>query len=106
MAAVPPVSKSFNFTVDNGNIALCGMVDRFTVGALLKGIDLGKIDAEQLVVDFSAVERVDTAGLAWLLKMLGQARTNGQCIALKALPEQLLNLARTSGVEQLLQGDQ
>lgn len=82
------------------------MVDRFTVNQLLKGIDIAKISEEHISIDFAAVERVDTAGLAWLLKVMGQARSAGQCVALKSLPVQMLNLARTSGVEQLLSGDE
>lgn len=73
--------------------------------SLVKCIDLRKIVDEHLTLNFSQVERVDTAGLAWLLKFMGEARQTGQSVNLQELPAQLFKLAKTSGVDQLLAGD-
>ncbi|MCJ8268055.1 MAG: STAS domain-containing protein [Psychrosphaera sp.] len=94
--------STLSYQVDEGDIKLTGFIDRFTVPTLIKGIDISKISIEHLVIDFSAVEKVDTAGLAWILKVMSQARQSGQTVKLTAIPEQLVNLAEISGVEQLL----
>ncbi len=95
-------NSSLSYQVDEGDIKLTGFIDRFTVPTLVKGIDISRISIEHLVIDFSAVEKVDTAGLAWILKIMSQARQSGQTVKLTAIPEQLVNLAEISGVEQLL----
>lgn len=95
-------SSTLSYQVDEGDIKLTGFIDRFTVPTLIKGIDISRISIEHLVIDFSAVEKVDTAGLAWILKIMSQARQSGQTVKLTAIPEQLVNLAEISGVEQLL----
>ncbi|NQZ08553.1 MAG: STAS domain-containing protein [Algicola sp.] len=98
----PGKGSPLSYQVDEGDIKLTGFIDRFTVPTLVKGIDISRISIEHLVIDFSAVEKVDTAGLAWILKIMSQARQSGQTVKLTAIPEQLVNLAEISGVEQLL----
>lgn len=95
-------NSPLSYHVDEGDIKLIGFIDRFTVNTLIKGIDISKIGDEQLTLDFSGVEKVDTAGLAWILKVMAQARQSGQIVTLNAMPNQLVNLAEISGVEQLL----
>jgi phospholipid transport system transporter-binding protein len=94
--------STLSYQVDEGDIKLTGFIDRFTVPTLVKGIDISRISIEHLVIDFSTVEKVDTAGLAWILKIMSQARQSGQTVKLIAIPEQLIDLAEISGVEQLL----
>lgn len=53
-------------------------------------------------IDCSALERIDSAGLAVLLDTVALAREQGVELRYKALPAGVLRLARLSGVEALL----
>ena len=90
------------FSIDNGIIELVGMIDRNSVPNLLKGIRLDKLNFEQLTLDLSGVEKVDTAGLAWILKVKAHAERSGQALVLKQVPSQLTRLAELGGVDTLL----
>lgn len=52
--------------------------------------------------DFAALDNIDTAGLAWLLQQLAQAKQRGLAIALCNVPKQLLSLADVTAVRPLL----
>ncbi|WNO62170.1 STAS domain-containing protein [Rheinheimera sp. MMS21-TC3] len=52
--------------------------------------------------DFAALTAIDTAGLAWLLQQLAQARDTSLKIELCNVPQQLLSLADVSAVRALL----
>jgi len=58
-----------------------------------------------LVVSLAEVERADSAALALLLEGLDLARRKGHRLRYQAIPEALLQLARMSHVDLLLQGD-
>jgi len=55
-----------------------------------------------IVVDLSAIARVDSAGLALLIDWLAWARAAGRELRFVAPPASLLALARLSDVEALL----
>lgn len=94
--------SKLSFSIDNGTIAVVGVIDRNTVPLLLKGIDLRKLNQDHLAVDLSQVSKVDTAGLAWILKVKAYADRSGQTLQLKQLPPQLNRLAQLGGVDTLL----
>lgn len=96
------VDSTLSFSIDNGIITLVGLIDRNTVPELLKGIRLDKLNFEQLTIDMSGVDKVDTAGLAWILKVKAHAERSGQTLALKQVPTQLVRLAELGGVDSLL----
>ena len=52
--------------------------------------------------DFAALTNIDTAGLAWLLQQLAEAKQLGVTIALCNVPKQLLSLADVTAVRPLL----
>ena len=52
--------------------------------------------------DLAALENIDTAGLAWLLQQLAEAKQQGLTIALCNVPKQLLSLADVTAVRPLL----
>ena len=58
--------------------------------------------AGEIVVDLSAISRVDSAGLALLIDWLAWARAVGRELRFVAPPAALLALARLSDVEALL----
>ena len=51
---------------------------------------------------FNGLDNIDTAGLAWLLQQLAQAKRRGITIALCNVPKQLLSLADVTAVRALL----
>lgn len=98
-----PVNQSqLDFTMDGGVICLSGELDRFTVATLDKKVRLKRISDEKLVIDLANVSKVDSAGLAWILKAKATADQAGQLFSLNQAPQQLLVLAKLSGIESLI----
>lgn len=56
----------------------------------------------KVIFDFSALSNVDSAGLAWLIQQLGQAKKKGLQVEFNKVPTQLLALAKVSAVTSLL----
>lgn len=96
------VDSTLSFSTDDGIIAIEGLIDRDTVPQLLNGIDIEKLNAEQITLDLAQVDKVDTAGLAWILKLKAHTEKSGQTLVLKQVPEQLKRLASLGGVDTLL----
>jgi phospholipid transport system transporter-binding protein len=59
-------------------------------------------DDTPLRIDLSAIDRVDSAGLAVLVDWLASVRSRGQDMVFEGPPAQLLAIARVSGVDGLL----
>lgn len=57
---------------------------------------------QPLVIDLSAVERMDTAGLANLVEAYGQAQQAGQGLTLAAAPKPLQKMLRLTNLDQVL----
>ncbi|WP_440996870.1 STAS domain-containing protein [Arhodomonas sp. SL1] len=81
-----------------GALRVTGELD-FDSVALLPAALPGSGDA---VVDLSAVERADSAGLALLLEWVRVARAAGRQVRFRGIPRQLLAIARVSGVDAIL----
>ncbi|HET8700604.1 MAG TPA: STAS domain-containing protein [Nitrococcus sp.] len=83
-------------------LALLGELTFETVPGLNK--DLGSTFAQypQLRVDLSGLGRVDSAGLALLIEWTRLARSLGHGLEFVNVPQQLLAIARVSGLEQVL----
>tara|TARA_Y100000114_G_C11513520_1_gene210123 strand:+ start:225 stop:518 length:294 start_codon:yes stop_codon:yes gene_type:complete len=58
--------------------------------------------SERINFDFSGLENIDTAGLAWLLQQLAWAKQHDIEISLCNVPKQLLSLADVTAVRPLL----
>lgn len=91
-----------------GGYHLVGEVDFATVPQIWK--DSESIYASShngsLVIDLSAVTRADSAGLALLVGWVRRGNAAGVTTVFKDIPEQLLAIARVSGVENMLPTDQ
>lgn len=85
-----------------GRFALHGSLNADSVPALWQQAGGAFQGARELDIDLSAVERADSAGLALLVEWTRQARQNGQRIRFLNLPEQLLAIARVSGLDTML----
>jgi len=57
---------------------------------------------DQITVDFGAVTRSNSAGLALLLEWQRLARRDGQSLHVRNLPESLLNVAKMCELDPLL----
>jgi len=53
-------------------------------------------------IDLSDVERVDSAGLAWLINAIRDGKSRNIKVSLRDLPEKLHKLAKISDVDSLL----
>lgn len=63
---------------------------------------LAAVDAGETVLDFTGLERADSAALSALLSAKRRANARGAALALRGLPAQLRELARLYGVEAFL----
>jgi len=63
---------------------------------------LQRLAGEDLLVDFSRVESVDSAALGMLLGWVRAAQRGKSELLVTGLPEDLLSLARLYGVDNLL----
>lgn len=63
---------------------------------------LNRLASEDLLVDFSRVESVDSAAVAMLLGWARAAQRCKRVLLVAGLPEDLLSLARLYGVDELL----
>lgn len=88
--------------VKAGVYKITGILDFSTVTALLTQIHSVSGVNEDMTVDFSALERSNSAGLALLLELLADARLQKRKISFSGIPDQLLDLARMSNVDHLL----
>lgn len=85
-----------------GEFALRGSLSFDTVPGLWAQADGVFQDAPALTIDLGGVERADSAGLALLIEWTRQARDHGQTIRFVNLPEQMLAIARVSGLDNIL----
>ena len=63
---------------------------------------LQRLAGEDLRVDFSRVESVDSAAVSMLLGWARAAQRNERVLSVAGLPTDLLSLARLYGVDELL----
>jgi len=93
---------TLNLSIENEVCMLAGELTRHTV----PGLSIRKIQqslfADKTVFDFKKVEKVDTAGLAWVCSLLEQAKSNQCQLSLINFPIQLTKLAKLSGVDGFL----
>lgn len=86
-----------------GSYRVSGELDFETVPGLLEqGQAMFEAAAPALRLDLQGVTRADSAGLALLVEWLKAARRRDREIAFVNVPEQLLAMARVSGLEEVL----
>jgi len=92
---------------DQGRVNVHGNIDRDTLTRnwwqQLDASDRKKlVSAGNCTFDLSDVERVDSAGLAWLINAVRDARQHDVSVVISEPPEKLLKLAKISDVDTLL----
>lgn len=88
-------------TCDDTSCHIGGAVTVDSVGGLLRELQ-PRIASGLATLDFSAVERVDSAALALVFSAMRQAKQAGHTLTCTALPESFTTLAELYGVAELL----
>lgn len=86
--------------LDSGRLVLEGHINNRTAARLLE-IGLPHIRAGVEVVDFEAVEDVDSSAVAMALQWLREAQANRRNLRFINLPAAFVNLARLYNVSDL-----
>jgi len=87
---------------DAGIIEVSGTLSFGLVVELLKSSRPYFSGQEKITFDLSGVEKTDSAGLALLVEWMVMAEKSGQEIAFQQLPKQMLDIARVSGLDDVL----
>ncbi|MDR9436563.1 MAG: STAS domain-containing protein [Thiohalophilus sp.] len=88
---------------DDNSYLISGELNMQTVPGLLQQVEpiLGRSQGE-VCFDLQAVTRSDSAGLALLVEWMQFARQQDRKLTFRNLPDQLRDIARISGLEDLL----
>lgn len=87
--------------IEDGRLVVRGRLTIATVPALFE-TGLQHLASEDLLVDFSQVEAVDSAAVSMLLGWTRAAQRSQRTLRVTGLPADLLSLARLYGVDELL----
>ncbi len=86
-----------------GGFRVSGELVFDTVPALLdQGRALFDGDAADVELDFNGVTRADSAGVALLIEWMRMAHRRHRNIAFRNVPDQMIAIARVSGVDAVL----
>lgn len=86
---------------EDGRLMISGHLTIATVPALFEE-GLQYLSSEDLLVDFSRVEAVDSAAVSMLLGWARAAQRARRSLRVAGLPDDLLSLAHLYGVSELL----
>jgi len=87
---------------EEGTLRLEGELSFATVAALWRETPFPPPGEGPLVVDLEGVVRADSAGLALLVEWMRAARRAGRPLRYRAIPPQMLAIARVSSLDQVL----
>ncbi|MFQ5487526.1 MAG: lipid asymmetry maintenance protein MlaB [Gammaproteobacteria bacterium] len=88
---------------DGSCLRLEGVLSFATVPTIVvQGATMVAQCAPQVVIDLGGVERADSAGLALLVEWMRVARRRRKSIVFRAMPEQMLAMARVSDLDRIL----
>jgi phospholipid transport system transporter-binding protein len=85
-----------------GEVAVSGLLEFATVTALLAPLEALLPETGSLRVDLGAVRHTDSAGLALLVHWQRLARQRGLDLEFHHAPDQLMDMARLSGLDGIL----
>ena len=89
---------------NDGLVEVQGSLQLDTVSSLYDRINFDQLSGRNILIDLSAVESVDSAGLALCLCWIGQAQSRIVSIAFRGVPEQMRRLASMNRLEDLFLG--
>ncbi|MDX5373654.1 MAG: STAS domain-containing protein [Pseudomonadaceae bacterium] len=87
---------------DSGELLLSGVLD-YRSGPLLReaGRKLIAANGARLVLDCSAVEKSSSVGLSLLLAFMRDAAKAGKTLEVRGLPQDMREIAKVSGLQEL-----
>jgi phospholipid transport system transporter-binding protein len=65
--------------------------------------ELARLGGDRVEIDCSGLSAADSAGLAVLVQWLATGRRQGRSVTLRGLPRAVVDIARISEVEELIQ---
>jgi len=86
----------------NGRLAIAGELSFASVPQLWQRWRELSGDRQAMDIDLRGVQRSDSAGLALLIECMRHARQTGQSVRFFNIPPQMLDMARVSGLEEML----
>jgi phospholipid transport system transporter-binding protein len=96
-ATIREISSSQN---DKGHFVVNGALGFDTAPGLMKQVGRLFAPFESVVVDFSAVDHCNSAGLAVVLEIAQQMRQQNKSVCFQSLPEKIHTFARAYGIEK------
>jgi ABC-type transporter Mla MlaB component len=91
---------SIELNATNDGLSIQGKLDRFNLSA--KQIPHFPKVGDDVTIDMKDVSSSDTAGLAWLIKMVAFYQSKNKKVSIINQPKQLIALASISNVLELL----
>ena len=86
----------------NGRLEIRGELSFASVPALWGACRTRCLAGDAIDVDLGRVSRSDSAGLALLIEWLREAQRSGASLRFFNIPAQMLEMARVSGLDQIL----
>ncbi|NLS12394.1 STAS domain-containing protein [Vibrio sp. SM6] len=86
----------------NGDLSLAGALDRHSVATLWPKLQAWVCRTNDANCDLGGIERVDSAGMAFLIHLIEHAKRQNCHIMLRFVPTQLGTLFQLSNVESLV----
>jgi len=96
------MTTSVEFKKAERGIQVCGQLNRTTVPEAWQSRSEWSQGNDELILDFSRVESVDSAGLAMLIQLKAELSKENRELVLHAVNDQLRAFAEVSGVTGLL----
>ncbi|MCJ8321590.1 MAG: STAS domain-containing protein [Colwellia sp.] len=94
--------STITLTLNNDTAELAGELTRHTVPSLSEHDSRNFLKQKNAKIDLAAVNKIDTAGLAWLLSQVEFAQANSCQLSFVHLPSGLIKLAELSSVDSFL----
>ena len=85
-----------------GKVSVLGTLSFDSVNEALAAMQPLIDSRPSLLIDLSAVERADSAGLALLVEWVSRAEQRGSQLSYCDIPQQMLAIARVSGLDTVL----
>lgn len=94
--------KSLMIESQGNQLSLHGFLTRVNIDQKLISKSFQYINKPDVAIDLHAIEKVDTAGLAYLLLLVEQAKENKYVLSFHNIPVELSKLAHLSAVDSFL----
>lgn len=94
--------NQFSLEKNASTINVVGELTRHTIDNKNQNSIEPYLTGSDIIIDLSSVNKIDTAGLAWLLLVIEQSYVKRVKLHFTHLSDELVKLAKLSGVESLI----